>query len=210
MNNHKPEWYARLRKGPFEKVIFDSKMQQEVELRMKTAWAKNPKRRLNPWAAAVVATVFLFIAITLVPWMSAIIKETDITMATPYEGIEKNDVLDLSKATNIEEYKGNNDNWAAVYYIYKMKDDNNQQQKKLYIKYVGKKPNPIGEISYAYDLGGKDVGSGAMTFNNEPDNGIYYLGPLAKNETVHEKDSTLKLQIIWNGNKLSELIELKP
>lgn len=183
MNNHKPEWYARLRKGPFEKAIFDSKMQEEVELRMKTAWAKSPKRRLNPWAAAVVAAVFLFIAITQVPGMSAIFKDKDITMPTPNEGIEKNDVPDLSNATHIEEYKGNSDNWAAVYYIYKMKDDNNQQQKKLYIKYIGKKPNPIGEISYAYDLGGKDVGSGAMTFNNEPENGIYYLVNISVQES---------------------------
>ncbi|TFE24509.1 hypothetical protein [Cohnella luojiensis] len=67
MSDHKPEWYARLRKGPFEKAIFDSKMQQEMESHTKAEWSKSPKRRLNPWAAAVVAAVFLFIAIALVP-----------------------------------------------------------------------------------------------------------------------------------------------
>jgi hypothetical protein len=69
MKNHKPEWYARLRKGPFGETVFDSKMQQEVEARVRQG-AKSPKRRLNPWAAAVVAAVFLIIAFILVPALS--------------------------------------------------------------------------------------------------------------------------------------------
>jgi hypothetical protein len=67
MKNHKPEWYARLRKGPFGETVFDSKMQQKVEARVRPGWAKSPKRRLNPWAAVVVAAVFIIIAFILVP-----------------------------------------------------------------------------------------------------------------------------------------------
>jgi hypothetical protein len=70
VNNYKPDWYARLRKGPFEETVFDSKMQQEVESQARSGRAKSPKRHLNPWAAAVVAGVFLIIAFILVPALS--------------------------------------------------------------------------------------------------------------------------------------------
>ncbi|WP_256761648.1 hypothetical protein [Cohnella sp. WQ 127256] len=67
MNNHKPEWYTRLKKGPFDKPIFDSEMQQEVEARTSLGKSNNRKRRLNPWAVAVVTLVFLTLVFILIP-----------------------------------------------------------------------------------------------------------------------------------------------
>jgi len=70
MNKHKPEWYARLRKGPFSETIFGSEMLQKVEARASTGRAQSPKRRLNPWATAVVTGICLFIAYILIPAQS--------------------------------------------------------------------------------------------------------------------------------------------
>lgn len=45
-----------------------------------------------------------------------------------YSGIEKNDVLEIYNVKNIDfvyEYKGHSDSWAAVYVVYKTKDNDN-------------------------------------------------------------------------------------
>lgn len=98
-----------------------------------------------------------------------------------YSGIETHDILDISNAKNIEfvhEYKGHTDNWAAVYIVYKMKDTDKYVTRKL-LKYTGKMPNPTGEITYDYDAGEDFVGSGGMSYIDEPKSGIYDLGPSA-------------------------------
>ncbi|MCJ8008083.1 hypothetical protein ACFFF5_17985 [Lederbergia wuyishanensis] len=120
-----------------------------------------------------------------------------------YSGIENDILNDIN--TEYHEYKGHSDNWAAVYIVYKAKDKD-KYSTKLYTKYIGKKPNPTGKISYNYDLG-SDVGNGAAYFKDVPEKGIYYLGSIASNESISTKDTKVKLQIEWN--KKSETIDLK-
>jgi len=125
-----------------------------------------------------------------------------------YSDIEKNDISDILNDTNMEyvqEHKGHSDNWAAVYVAYKAKDED-KYSTKLYLRYIGTKPNPTGEISFNYDAG-TDTGSGTASFKDEPEKGVYYLGSSASNKSMPTKDSQVKLQIEWN--KKLEAIELK-
>ncbi|RCW48959.1 hypothetical protein [Paenibacillus prosopidis] len=124
-----------------------------------------------------------------------------------YSGMENKDIPELSNSQSIEffnVYKGHTDNWAAVYIIYKTKDTDNYVTKKL-LKYIGKKPNPTGKISYDYDAG-DDVGSGGVSVTDEPENGIYDLGPSTV-MTALGQDYIVKFLIKWEEH--SEMIEMK-
>lgn len=127
-----------------------------------------------------------------------------------YSGIEKNDITDISNAKNIEfvhEYKGHTDNWAAVYIVYKMKDNENHTS-KLLLKYIGKKPEPTGELRYAFKTEGGGSGSGTLS-DNVSEAGIYHLGSSGGNGAIAAKDSLVKMQVYWNRRN-TEAIELKP
>ncbi|QYR22292.1 hypothetical protein KZ483_04670 [Paenibacillus sp. sptzw28] len=126
-----------------------------------------------------------------------------------YSGIEKTDIEDISNAKNLEfvyEYKGYTDHWAAAYYVYKM-IDNDEHASKLVLKYVGKQPEPTGELRYAYDTEGGGAGSGTLPSDHSKD-GIYYLGSSGGNGAIAARNSLVKMQVKWNGN--TETFELKP
>lgn len=125
-----------------------------------------------------------------------------------FAGIEKSDISDLANESNVAEFKGSSENWAAVYFNYTGKD--NSEQKRIYLKYIGDGSSPTGDINYNYDLGNANVGSGSVTFKVAPEKGIYYLGPIAKNEAKKDKSNSMNLQIIWNGDGNSESIVLRP
>ncbi len=126
-----------------------------------------------------------------------------------YSGIEKKDISEVTNTKNIEfvyEYKGHTDNWAAVYIVYKFKDNDNHTSKML-LKYIGKKPGPTGELKYAYQTEGGGNGSGTMS-NAEAENKIYNLGYSGSNGAIAAEDSIVMMQVNWNGE--TEEIELKP
>ncbi|NRF95859.1 hypothetical protein HQN89_34165 [Paenibacillus frigoriresistens] len=107
-------------------------------------------------------------------FLSAIVLSSCNEESNLYSGIEKNDIADISNAKNIEfvyEYKGHTENWAADYIVYKMKDNDNHTS-TLLLKYIGKKPRPTGELSYAYSTEGGGNGSGTMS-NSESLSGNY-------------------------------------
>ncbi|QJD86971.1 hypothetical protein [Cohnella herbarum] len=70
MDDHKPEWYARLRKGPFGENAFDSNKQKEVESRARAGGPTKSRRRLNPWAVTIAAVAILALAFILIPALS--------------------------------------------------------------------------------------------------------------------------------------------
>ncbi|OME75969.1 hypothetical protein BK120_30365 [Paenibacillus sp. FSL A5-0031] len=213
MNPNEPQWYRRLTDGPFRQEP------RPTEIQLQSIKEEVMKVRKQQWYWKTSVAGF-FIALSVFILFTWVIPSMELTSPASnptnnsnfYSGIEKNDIPDISNTKNIEfvhEYKGHSDNWAAVYIIYKVKDSN-KHMRKLLLKYIGKKPNPIGELSYAYDAGGDDVRSGTMSFTDEPKDGIYYLGPLADNESAPDKDSIVKLLINWNMNEHSETIELQP
>lgn len=71
MTDRKPDWYARLKKGPFEEPVFDMNMQHAVELRardVKSAETDGKRRRLG-WLAggAAAAALLALCALLFVP-----------------------------------------------------------------------------------------------------------------------------------------------
>lgn len=128
-----------------------------------------------------------------------------------YSGIEKNDVLEIYNVKNIDfvyEYKGHSDSWAAVYVVYKTKDNDNHTSRML-LKYIGQNPLPTGELSYSYTTEGGGSGSGSRTLSNgESKTGIYYLGSSGGNGSIAAEDSLVKMQVDWNGT--AEVVELRP
>jgi hypothetical protein len=126
-----------------------------------------------------------------------------------YSRIEKKDISDLNDTQNIEfvyEYKGHTDNWAAVYFVYKLKDNDNHTSKML-LKHIGKQPLPNGELSYKFDTVGGGDGAGSLSTADSKD-GIYNLGSSESNGSLVSQNSIVKMQVNWNG--LAETIELKP
>lgn len=123
-----------------------------------------------------------------------------------YSGIEAKDILD-SEDSNLDllyEYKGSTENWAASYIIYSRKGHDNHTSRLLF-KYVGKKPEPTGNLSYSYDT---DAGGGHGEF---PVSGIkdriYTAGSSGGNGAIPMKNTVITIQITWNGH--SEKLELK-
>ncbi|MFB9275996.1 hypothetical protein [Cohnella cellulosilytica] len=126
-----------------------------------------------------------------------------------YSGITYEDIAGPSAPDNAEfvrEFKGHGDSWAAVNIVYKKKNDN-EFIGKWYVKYIGKEASPTGEISYNYSAG-DDKGSGAMTFIQPPDAGIYYMGQLPSRISLPNDDSVIDLQLVWDNAKKSELLKL--
>ncbi len=71
MSDRKPDWYSRLKKGPFEEPIFDMKMQRAVEVRsrgVKSAETDDKRRRFG-WLAggAAAAALLALCALLFVP-----------------------------------------------------------------------------------------------------------------------------------------------
>ncbi|AHV97658.1 hypothetical protein [Paenibacillus sabinae] len=126
-----------------------------------------------------------------------------------YSGIEKNNIEGLANADNIEfinEYKGHTDHWAAMYIVYKYKNDENHTA-RLFLKYIAKESKPTGELRYEYDTEGGADGHGTLS-RTESQAGIYNLGSTGGNGAIADKNSLVKMQVDWNGN--SETFELKP
>ncbi|MDQ0899148.1 MULTISPECIES: hypothetical protein [unclassified Paenibacillus] len=127
-----------------------------------------------------------------------------------YSGIEKNDIEDISNSKNIEfvyEYKGHTDHWAATYHVYKSKNNVDEHTSRLVLKYIGKQPEPTGELRYAYETEGGGSGNGTLP-GDMSEAGIYYLGHSGGNGSIAAQNSLVKVQVAWNGN--TESFELKP
>lgn len=124
-----------------------------------------------------------------------------------YSGIGKKDVTNMgTQITIVQMFKGSNENWAATYYVYKNKDNDNSPDARLFLKYLGKKPYPTGKVTLYYD-----IGSGVNTVNpiyndSESKKGIYILSGLGKGESMDPK-TTIKLQV--SIGKDSTNLELK-
>ncbi|TJY41067.1 hypothetical protein E5161_15290 [Cohnella pontilimi] len=67
MKDSKPEWYGRLKKGPFVEAAFDAEMRQRVTERIYRISPQTRNRRLGLWAAAGVTAVLLICAVILLP-----------------------------------------------------------------------------------------------------------------------------------------------
>ncbi|WP_143106742.1 hypothetical protein [Cohnella sp. OV330] len=127
----------------------------------------------------------------------------------PYKGIEKKDIAQVNSASNLEfvnEYRGYNDNWAAVYIVFKLKDNANHTA-KLQIKYIGEEAIKPGELKYSFNtLGGGD-GNGVLRTTDSVD-GIFNLGSTESNGSVASPNSIVKVQLQWNGK--TDTIDLHP
>ncbi|WP_219835590.1 hypothetical protein [Paenibacillus sp. R14(2021)] len=127
--------------------------------------------------------------------------------ASRYAGIEAKDILsntERSHADLLYEFKGSTEHWAANYIIYREKGQEKYVD-RFFLKYVDKSSQPKGEIHYAYksEAGGGD-GNVPANFSKE---GIYNLGQSGGIGMIPRQESTVKIQIQWNGH--SEEIELK-
>ncbi len=209
MNPNEPQWYRRLVSGPFRQ----EPQPTSIQLQSIKEGVANVRNKHWYWKASTAVLVISFSVFILYTWVFPSMEQRASgpeENSNVYSGIEKNDIPDISNAHNIEfayEYKGQSNKWAAVYVVYKMKD-NNKGITKLLLKYIGEKPNPTGQINFAFDSG-NDVRSGTMSFIDEPKDGIYYLGSFPTGtEAVLYKDVIVKLQINWNA--YSEKLELKP
>ncbi|MCD9025343.1 hypothetical protein [Cohnella silvisoli] len=76
MKDNKPEWYARMKRGPFEVTKFDSEMMRKVEERALIDRIKPRKKRFSPWAAAVATAIVLIGVYFLVPKSSLSYPDT--------------------------------------------------------------------------------------------------------------------------------------
>ncbi|WP_426453873.1 hypothetical protein ACP26L_15760 [Paenibacillus sp. S-38] len=124
-----------------------------------------------------------------------------------YSGIEKDNIQEISKNKNIEfvhEYKGSGNHWAAIHIVYKIEGEE-KHKIKHFIKYIGGKPKPTGQISYTYETVGNS-GSGSFVIE-KPKDDIYSLGSTESNGAIPLIDSVIKMEITWNGN--TEELELK-
>lgn len=127
----------------------------------------------------------------------------------PYNGIETKDIVKVNDASNLEfvnEYRGYNDNWAAVYTVFKLKDNANHTA-KLQIKYIGEDVIQPGELKYSLDTVGGGDGSGVLRTTDSVD-GIFNLGSTESNGSVASPNSNVKVQLQWNGK--TETIDLHP
>lgn len=124
-----------------------------------------------------------------------------------YSGIGKKDISNMgTKITIVQMFKGSNENWAATYYVYKNKDNDNIPDAKLFLKYLGKKPNPTGKVTLYYDIG-DGLNTVTPIYNDsESENGLYVLTGLGKGESI-DPSTTIKLQV--SIGKDSANLELK-
>ncbi len=71
MKETKPEWYARLKQGPFEGDAFDSELRRAVEARAQSGRMNRPAgRRLNARAAVLAAAAVLLIVLAALATLS--------------------------------------------------------------------------------------------------------------------------------------------
>lgn len=75
------------------------------------------------------------------------------------------------------------------------------------MEYIGKQPEPKGELRYAYETEGGGGGSGTLP-SDMPEAGIYNLNHSGGNGFIAAQNSLVKVQVDWNGN--TESFELKP
>ncbi|WP_379129688.1 hypothetical protein [Paenibacillus sp. sgz500958] len=106
----------------------------------------------------------------------------------------------------VYEYKGHTENWAANYIVYKMKHLDNHFS-KLNLKYIGTGPEPTGEFSYAFQTQGGGDGKGTES-NIKLQHGIVQTGSSGGNGAYAAQDSTVQVQIYFNGH--TEEFELEP
>ncbi|QHW33724.1 hypothetical protein GZH47_24950 [Paenibacillus rhizovicinus] len=176
MNPNEPKWYGRLRRGPFqqERQPAPSHVQAIID---KVTKGRKERRMWKLSAAAVFIVVFVLITVWL---LSTLDRTTSVTTSERHDvfaGIERTDIPDFATDPNIEvmrEYKGNNDRWAAEYYIYRTKDDNDRQI-RCYAKYIGDGPSPTGEVRYTLKSEDTIYGSATMSYGSPPEQGIYNL-----------------------------------
>lgn len=127
-----------------------------------------------------------------------------------FSGIRFTDIQEAAGSANlklISQYKGQSDDWAASYTVYQV-DGSTKNNSKLLLKYIGKKPAPTGEIKFDFDIGGSDTSSGSATYSNAPAGDVYLLSIAANHGDVPVPTSTLKLNVHWQSNAKSQIIEL--
>jgi uncharacterized protein YceK len=123
-----------------------------------------------------------------------------------YSGIDSKDIPQVAKSKEVYSFQGHSDNWAVSVFIYKL-PGTERYDSVSFLKFLEPKPYPTGEIRTNYDGGSGFVGSsGAIISEDVSVSGIYFLLlPVAK--AVPDKDTVIKLQVIWDGQ--SDYFELK-
>jgi hypothetical protein len=123
-----------------------------------------------------------------------------------YDGIQKENIRDLSQPEKIDFvqiYRGSTDNWAATYYIYRFKGEEDHVT-RLYVKYIGNEPLPTGQLFYSYKAEGEG-GHGDLPARSN--SRVYNLGQGGGNGHISREDVLVSFTIMWNGK--SESFELK-
>ncbi|MFC4102384.1 hypothetical protein [Paenibacillus xanthanilyticus] len=126
-----------------------------------------------------------------------------------YIGMERDNIQDLVAGGEMEfvhEFRGQSENWAAMYIVYKPKGEEIHTSRP-FLKYIGKDPRPSGQLRYKYEtLGGGD-GSGTLPSVDEAGH-VYNLGSSGSNGALSSPDTPVEMQVWWNDS--SEFIQLKP
>ncbi|OKP95633.1 hypothetical protein [Paenibacillus sp. P46E] len=149
--------------------------------------------------------IFVLLLLSTIVWISGCSGKHNI-----YDGIDKQDIKDIETAKDLNfiySYKGHTDNWVSTYYVYQLKKDSDNHITRLFLKYIGKKPGPSGEMKYEYSTEGGHKGSGTLSDATSP-SFIYNLGSSGGNGSIADQDSVVKMQVEWNGGK--EEIKLLP
>lgn len=123
-----------------------------------------------------------------------------------YSGINSKDIPQVAKSKEVYSFQGHSANWAVSVFIYKQ-PGTERYDSVSFLKFLGPKPYPTGEIRTNYDGGSGFVGgSGAIISEDVSVSGIYLL-LLNVAKTKPDKNMVIKLQVIWDGQ--SDYFELK-
>lgn len=69
MHDVRPEWYDRLKEGPFQEPVFTSELKRKVEEKARIGGAKPFNKRSRPWSAAGLITLVIVCAIAIYPFL---------------------------------------------------------------------------------------------------------------------------------------------
>jgi hypothetical protein len=148
----------------------------------------------------------LIVVILIATILGGCITDSDVNKYNKYSGIEEKDISDLNDRTKTDFvyiYKGSSDNWAATYYIYRFKGEENHVT-RLFMKYVGEESAPTGQLSYSYKTEGS-AGNGDMLAGANSQ--VYNLGQGGGTGLIPRKDAIVSFRVNWSGK--SESFELK-
>lgn len=162
------------------------------------------------------AAIMVFLALSAVvifAWAIPILGSKDNILNSNssqnlFSGIEVDDIPVIPNFEFFHSYKGISNNWAVNYITYK-DIDRDKSKAVIYLKYLGGKPYPLGELKISYALNNEKMGGRAVSFADEPEGAIYYLGSYPDNLSALDEYTTIEMQLIWNTNRSSEYFELE-